>query len=305
MQIETLKLFCDVARLGSFSRSAEIHKVTQSSASQAVHGLEAGLGVSLIDRSRRPWRLTAAGRVFYDGCRDVVERYEGLERRVRRSEGSAEVRVAAIYSAGLRHLREFVDTFLKEHPGARVHLDYLHPDRVLEAVREGGADLGLVSFPRAGRDVDVIAWREEPMVLVCSSSHPLAKSRDVDPARLDGQSFVAFDRGLVIRREVDRFLKKRGVGVRVALEFDNIEAIKQAVEIGSGVSILPEPTVDREVRAGTLAAVPLKGGRFFRPLGILRRRGRPAPPMVKEFERCLRLDGMKRFAGPKGKGTPR
>jgi DNA-binding transcriptional LysR family regulator len=287
VQIETVKLFCDVVRLGSFSRSAEIHHVTQSSASQAVHSLEKDLGVSLIDRSRRPWRLTESGRTFYDGCRDLVERYESLVGRVRRSSGSADVWVAAIYSAGLRHLQEMVDHFLKSHPGAHVHLDYLHPNRVLEAVREGAVDLGLVSFPRPGRDLEVFSWREEPMALVCPASHPWAQEKEVDPSRLDGQPFVAFDRGLVIRREVDRFLKKSRAGVHVALEFDNIEAIKQAVEIGSGVSILPEPTVDREVRAGTLAMVPLKGKRFFRPLGIVRRRGHTAP-MVEEFIRCLR-----------------
>ena len=84
MQIETLKLFCDVARIGSFSRSAEIHSVTQSTASQAVHGLEKDLGATLIDRSHRPWRLTPAGKTFYAGCRDLVKRFDHLERRVRR-----------------------------------------------------------------------------------------------------------------------------------------------------------------------------------------------------------------------------
>lgn len=245
------------------------------------------LGVSLIDRSRRPWRLTDSGKTFYAGCRDLVENYEGLVGRVRRFSGTAEIWVAAIYSAGLRHLREFVDGFVKSHPGVRVHMDYLHPDRVLEAVKEGAVDLGLVSFPRAGRDLEVFSWREEPMVLVCPASHPWAKEKSMDPARLDGQPFVAFDRGLVIRREVDRYLKKSHAGVHVALEFDNIEAIKQAVEIGSGLSILPEPTLDREVRGGTLAFVPLKGRRFLRPLGIVRRRGHTAP-MQEEFIRCLR-----------------
>jgi DNA-binding transcriptional LysR family regulator len=287
VQIETLKLFCDVVRLGSFSRSAEIHQVTQSSASQAVHCLELDLGVSLIDRSRRPWRLTDSGRTFYAGCRDLVESYEGLVGRVRRTPGTAEVWVAAIYSAGLRHLQEVVDGFLRSHPGVRVHLDYLHPDRVLEVVKEGSADVGLVSFPRAGRDLEVFSWREEPMVLVCPASHPWAREPQVDPAALDGKPFVAFDRGLVIRREVDRYLKKSHAGVHVALEFDNIEAIKQAVEIGSGISILPEPTLDREVRAGTLVAVPLKGRRFFRPLGIVRRRGHTTR-VLDEFIRCLR-----------------
>ncbi len=291
MQIEALKLFCDVARMGSFSRSAEIHNVTQSTASQAVHGLEKDLGATLIDRSRRPWTLTPAGKTFYDGCRELVERFDHLERRVRgRPAAGGELRVAAIYSVGLRHMREFIGRFSKASPRTRVHLDYMHPDKVYEALADHRVDVGIVSFPLARRDLEVIPWRREEMVLACAPDHPFAKAREVDPVRLAGEDFVAFDKGLGIRREVDRFLRTRKADVKVSLEFDNIEAIKQAVEIGAGVSLLPAPTLDREVKSGALASVPLKGKPFFRSLGILRRRGRTLNPSVDEFIAALQKD---------------
>jgi DNA-binding transcriptional LysR family regulator len=84
--------------------------------------------------------------------------------------------------------------------------------------------------------------------------------------------YVAFDKDLVIRREVDRFWRDQGVRLRTTLEFDNIENIKKAVEISAGVALLPEPTFRREVEAGSLVAVPLAGIRFVRPLGIIQRR---------------------------------
>ncbi|HMU74604.1 MAG TPA: LysR family transcriptional regulator [Elusimicrobiota bacterium] len=293
MHIETLKIFCDVARLRSFSRSAEVHNVTQSAASQAVHQLESRLGVTLIDRSRRPWTLTPAGKQFYDGCRGLIDQYGALERRVsgRPRTENAEVRVAAIYSVGLRHMREFVEKFSRQNPAVKVHLEYAHPDRVVDAVSEGRADVGIVSFPPTRRDLDVIPWRREEIVVACAPDHPFARRTEVDPARLTGEPFVAFDKDLTVRREMDRFLKKTGVAVEVALEFDNIEAIKQAVEIGAGVSLLPAPTVEREVRAGALAAIPLKGKPFYRPLGILQRRGNAPRPDVAGFVRALRADG--------------
>ena len=100
MQIEALKIFCDVARLRSFSRAAAENRVTQSTASQTVHHLEEHLGVTLIERSPRPLRLTTEGTAFFSGCREIVERYQDLELVVKRRglEADAEVRVAAIYS---------------------------------------------------------------------------------------------------------------------------------------------------------------------------------------------------------------
>jgi DNA-binding transcriptional LysR family regulator len=288
MHIGSLKLFCDVVRLHSFSRCAEENGVTQSAASQAVHSLEEHLGVSLIDRSQRPWELTSEGKIFYEGARDVVERYAELESQVKslHEEVSSVVRVGSIYSAGLRHMNYFAQKFSELYPKATVHLDYLHPERVYEAAANEEVDLGIVSFPRAHRDIAVIPWKQEPMVLACHPGHKLAKIREVSPAQLNGEKFVAFERGLGIRSEVDRFLKKHEADVDVALEFDNIESIKRAVEIGSGVALLPRTTLDREVAEKTLAAVPL-AGEFSRPLAIIHRRGRKFGANVKRFIELL------------------
>jgi DNA-binding transcriptional LysR family regulator len=290
MQIEALKLFCDIIRFRSFSDSAQANGVTQPAASQTVQALEERLGVPLIDRSRRPWKLTSEGELFYHGCRDVLRRYESLEAQVKGLPlaREAQVRVAAIYSVGLRHMKRYAQEYEAQYKPARVHLSYLSPDKVYEAVLSGDADLGIVSFPKTRQDLVVLPWREEPFVVAASPDHWLAKARSADLKSLTGEKFVAFDRGLDIRAEVDRFLKKRGVAVDVVFEFDNIEAIKQAVEIGSGLSLLPRPTLDREVQAGTLAAIPLRGVGFVRPLAILRRSGAPEGAAVARFIELLR-----------------
>lgn len=289
MQIESLKIFCDVARLRSFSLCAEENRVSQSAASQAVQGLEERLGVSLIDRSLRPWKLTAEGKIFYEGCRGLLESYQELEGRVRKlhEEAASTVRVGSIYSAGLRHMNYYIKKFSELHPRAQVHLEYLHPERVYDEVAEEKMDLGIVSFPQARRDIAVIPWKREPMALACAPGHRLARAKEVSPSQLEGERFVGFERGLGIRAEVDAFLKKHGVEVKVELEFDNIESIKRAVEIGSGVSLLPRPTMDREAAAGTLKAVPLSVKNFVRPLAIIHRRGRKLALNVERFVELL------------------
>lgn len=308
MHVETLKVFCDVARLRSFSQAAQANDVTQSAASQAVRHLERRLGVQLIDRSTRPLQMTTLGKAYYEGCKGLVEQYLELEASIRSasSELALTVQVAAIYSVGLSDMGHHLERFRALHPEAKVHVDYLHPDQVYERVRDGTADLGLVSFPRAARDLVVLPWREEPMVLACPPEHPLARVREVRPADLEGVAYVGFEKGLTIRRVVDRFLREQGVTVEVELEFDNIENIKKAVAVAAGVALLPEPTFRDEVEAGTLVAVPLAGGQLVRPLGILRRRqGRLSATALRFIELLRESSETPQAHGPQSNGTVR
>lgn len=280
MQFEALKIFCDVVRWASFSRGAAENGISQSSASQAVHQLELRLGVKLIDRSKRPLVLTTEGKTYYNGCKELVGRYIELENRVKTLEHEQKVvgtvSVASIYSVGMHHMSQYKKTFEECYPEASVRLEYLHPTQVVERVLGGGADLGLISYPRKWPDLTVIPWREEAMVLAVSPSHRLASRETIDLRDLDGEAFVAFDGDLSIRRAIDRCLRHHDVNVEVVLEFDNIENIKRAVEIPAGVSILPEPSLSRELRAGTLVAVQIVGQdpkyQLNRPVAIIHRR---------------------------------
>jgi len=274
MQFESLKVFCDVARQRSFSQAALANHVTQSAASQIVSQLERRMGVQLIDRSTRPLQLTGLGKTYYEGCKTLLEQYTELETSIRAAQAklAGTLQVAAIYSVGLSDMGHHVERFQAQQPTVKVQLECLHPDRVYEKVLTGTADLGLVSFPRKSPKLTILPWREEEMVLACAPNHPLARRPGVLMANLEGAKYIHFDRYLGIRRVVDRFLREQGVHVEVVLEFDNIENIKQAIEIGRGVALLPEPTLRREVRGGTLVALPLVGARLVRPLGIIHRR---------------------------------
>jgi DNA-binding transcriptional LysR family regulator len=233
--------------------------------------------------------LTPEGEVYYEGCRKLVQQYFALEEQVRtlHAEVAGRVSVASIYSIGLSHMNRFVQSFLQLHPKANVRLQYQHPDRVYELVETDQVDLGLVSFPRSTRAIKATTWREEPMVLVCAPQHPLAQREKVTLEELQGVDMVAFESDLEIRAEIDRALEDAGVEVHVSMEFDNTETIKRAVEINSGVSLLPEPTVDRELAAGTLVARPLAGTELKRPIGIIQRRGKELGQTAQRFMRLL------------------
>jgi DNA-binding transcriptional LysR family regulator len=285
LNLGALKVFCDVARHRSCSLAAQANSVTQSAVSQIIAQLEKRMQVQLVDRSTRPLRLTPVGHRYYQGCKAVLQQYTELEANIRqaRDEIVATVRVAAIYSVGLSDMSQYSERLARAMPRAQVHIDYLHPDQVRERVLDGTADLGLVSFPGKSPKLAALPWRDEEMVLACSTKHPFANRLAVPVGDLDGQTFVQFARELVIRRKVDQFLREHDVSASAGPEFDNVENIKQAVTIGAGVALLPAPTLRREVEAGTLAALPLHGGQLVRPLAIIHRKRPVLSRAAKQF----------------------
>jgi len=290
MNLNTLKLYCDIARLRSFSEGAALNRVSQSAASQAIQQLEADLEVLLIDRSKRPFMLTPEGQRFYEGSRDLLDGFEKLRASVAssRTQVVGNVRVAAIYSVGIHIMGDHTQRFTSLYPQARVRLEYLHPENVVEAVLSDEADLGILSYPPANRSLTILPWRSETMVFVCHPTHRLARRRLIDPADLDGENFVAFEANLRIRTAIDRYLKQHRAQPNIVMEFDNIETIKQAISVGAGGSILPQPTITKEVGARLLAAIPLAGRDLVRPLGIIHRRGKTLAPATARFLELLR-----------------
>ncbi len=289
MNIETLRIFCDVVQRQSFSRGAAVNGVSQSAATQSVHRVERHFDVQLVDRTKRPFVLTPEGQICYEGFREVLELYDGVISQVNslRQEICGLVRVAAIYSVGLHDMSHCMQDFMRRYPKAKVRLEYLRPNKVYDAVLGAEADLGVVSYPADSSDLTVIPLRAEKMVLVCHPGHKLASEPAVTAEHLQDEEFIGFDRDLKIRKEIDRYLRQRSVSVRVVMEFDNIETIKQAVEIGTGVSILPAPTIQDEVRKGSLVAVRLIAPELQRPVGIVHRQRRVFTPTAGKFVEML------------------
>jgi DNA-binding transcriptional LysR family regulator len=279
------KLFRDVAHARSLSRAAAMNGISQSAATQHIQELERRLGVQLLDRSTRPLGLTAGGKLYAELCRDVLRREEDFIAALDEIKAEAEgtVRVASIYSIGLSEMVRLRDEFAHLCPGAQLHIEYLRPDKVYEAVLEDQADLGFISYPEHRRDLTVIPWREERMTVALYPSHPLAAREMLLPRDLDHQDFIAFDEEVIIRRELDRFFRDQDVEIHVVMQFDNIQSIKEAVALGSGISILPERTMYSEVEQGRLVSIPLHAPELVRPTGIIHRKKKKFTRAGRQF----------------------
>jgi DNA-binding transcriptional LysR family regulator len=282
---ENYKLFRDIAQTRSMSKAAALNEISQSAATQQVQDLEKAFGVELLDRSTRPLTVTAAGHLYAEFCRDMLRRREDFLTELARvkEESQGTVRVASIYSVGLGEMVELEQEFSVRFPEASLEVEYLRPEKVYEAVLADEADIGLISYPEATRDIKVIPWRREEMVLAASPYHPLAERGPIELSELNGIEFVGFDEDLPIQREINRYLRDRGVEVNQILHFDNLQMIKEAVAHRVGVSIMPARIMMDELAQGRLVAIPIREAELYRPLGIIHRRKKRFHKVAQAF----------------------
>ena len=284
-----MRLFRDIAHSRSVSRGAQLNKISQSAASQHLQELERIFGISLLDRSTRPIRVTPAGQAYLEFCREVLRKKIEFETEIdelKRST-SGEVRVASIYSVGLSKMNNLEAEFRRRYKDSQLRVEYLRPEKIYDAIREERADIGLVSYPLSNREITALPWRKEKMVLAMPLGHALCHMKRVTPARLDGLPFVAFDEDLPIRKDIDAYLKENGAEVDVVMHFDNLQMVKEAVELGRGVSIVPHPIIEKELDEGRVKAAELSPC-LIRPLGIIHRRNAKMSRAVKAFLELLR-----------------
>ena len=290
MQIESLKVFCDLAETESFTKAAQINGVTQSAVSQQISSLERTFKSLLIERSKKKFRLTREGQVLYDYSKQIIQTYESLHSKLQELKDiiSGTIRVATIYSIGLHDLPPYIKKFMKVYPTVNVHVEYRRANQVYEDVLGNVVDMGLVAYPVKDAKLEIIPLRKEPLVLICHPQHPFAKSKSVKLKTLAGQKFIGFEPDIPTRKALDKILKEYDVNVNNVMEFDNIETVKRAVEIDAGISIVPEGTVAQEVTKQTLATVPLEDGSFFRPLAVLYKKNKVLSPAMKQFLTILK-----------------
>ena len=289
MHIATLKVFCDLAETGSFSLAASKNFITQSAVSQKVRSLEEHYGWELVERSKGHVRLTQAGEVLYQAGKEIVQKYREIEDSLQTLSRSmtGTVQVATVDSVGLYELSSPLKRYLRTFPDINVHLEYTRGNRIYEDVSRGDIDLGIVAYPSKRPQILVTPFREDRLVLVCAPQHPFAQFHRLPIKKLERERFVGFERDIPTRRALDRILRRHGIKVQYVMEVDNIETIKRVVEIGSGISVVPEPCIAQEIKNETLKAIQFTDEVVMRPLGIISKRGRRFSPAVQEFVEFL------------------
>ena len=270
--IHSLRIFCDLVDTRSFTETGRRNYLTQSAVSQHLKALEQKFGHPLLEReNRRQLGLTQAGRVVYASAQRILAEYRRLEVALRKPprEVSGTLRVAATLTVGLYELQPSLTAFMKQYPKIDLQLTYLRASELYEAVLTGRAELGVIAHPDPHPQLDADLFKKDRLVLIVPNTHAWAGFKRLSLKRLTGKPFIAMQASSLTRKALDRIMRRHGVKVNVVHEFDNLELIKRAVEVGVGVSIVPQGTVRTEVDHGTLKQIDLAEGPLEQPIKIL------------------------------------
>ena len=292
MQIENFKIFADLVETKSFSKAAKLNNITQSAVSQQARAMERHFKTLLIDRSQKQFQLTREGMRVYESAKELLHAYDKLlsELQEMKKVISGTIRISTIYSIGLHELPPYIKRFLHDYPSVNVRVEYRRSNLVYEDILHNSVDFGLVAFPAKIRQIEVLPFRNDRLVLITHPAHVPSKRTEIEMKDLQGHKFIGFDPDIPTRKAIDHIFRENKLDIEPVMEFDNIETVKRAVEIDHGIAIVPQATVIQEGRQNTLSIVQIKGKEFTRPLAILHRKGRVLTPAMKKFIETLGLE---------------
>ena len=285
MHIQNFKTFCDLVESKSFSKAARLNEVTQSAVSQQLKAMEAHYDMLIIDRNQKKFRLTPQGTALYSTFKEILVLYEKLNCEIQemRNIVSGTIQISTVNSIGLHELPPYLKSFIKEFPSVNARVEYRRANLVYDDVLHGNADLGLVAFPPPHKELTIIPFANDELIIAMSPEHHLAKKRSIAMDDLKGIEFIAFERDIPTRKATDEILANADVEVSVVMEFDNVETVKRAIEINAGVAILPASTVVTESERNQLVIYKLEGGIHNRPLAVIHKKNRILTPALRSF----------------------
>jgi len=276
LYIDIFKVFCDLAETKNFSRTAEKNHITQSAVSQQIAYLERYFGKKMIIRSKGKFALTPEGKIFLEGCKQIIKTYQHTMHQMQTENGeiSQSVNIQSIYSIGFYHLPPLIKSFMKKYKKINLHIEYNRSDRIYSDVIHGLCDIGIVAYPWQHPLVDIKQGEKEKLTCVCALEYELSKRKKISLKDLNHRDFISFVREIPTRNAIDEILKDHNVKVNIVHEYDNVETLKSSLELGECISILPENTIQQELKNMELVSIPIKEGPFFRNTGIITRKGR-------------------------------
>ena len=280
-----LKVFLDLVETKSFTLTAQKNGISQGAVTNELQSMEHHFNERFVERNTRVFRLTQKGKILRDNARKIVRTYTKFKSQFEAIPHpvSNTIHITTIPYIGLYSLPPYLQRFQKEHPQVSTLVEYTHADQVYEDVLNGTADLGLVARPLKNKRIQIIPLHKEPLVLICHPQHRFAKQKKIKLRAFRGETFISFERGLLGYKVLEELLQRYRLRKKYVREFNEIEPVKRAVELGAGVAIVPEVTVQQEVANRKLVALTIEDGKFYQLLAAICLKKKAGSPLVKQF----------------------
>ena len=267
MDISGLQAFISVAEQGSFSEAAEILFITQPAVSKRIAGLESALNNRLFDRIGRQIQLTEAGRALLPRAKTILREVQDSQQAIRNlsKEVGGQLSLGTSHHIGLHRLPPVLRHYNQVYPQVELDMQFLDSEQACKAVLHGELELGIVTLPPDNTDpLTLIPLWHDPLHIVASEEHPLAKQPQVNLNSLAEHPAILPARGTFTREVIEKMLQPANIELQVRLSTNYLETIRMMVDIGLGWSVLPKTMIN-----GNLCSINIKGLKLSRQLGIV------------------------------------
>jgi DNA-binding transcriptional LysR family regulator len=282
--LRQLQVFEAAARLGGYTRAAETLHLSQPAVSMQIRQLEEQAGMPLFDQIGKKIHLTDAGRALYRHAQDILAQVQEAQleleemRGVRRGQLNITIASTANYFAP-----KLLAAFCQRHPEVKVSLDVSNREHILALLNEADKDLAIMGRPPEASDLVAHPFMENPLVVIASPAHPLARERRIPLARLAEESFISREVGSGTRMAAERFFDEAGAHLSTAMEMSSNEAIKQAVQAGLGLGVVSIHTLEMELVLDRLVILDVEGFPILRHWYVVHRQGKRFSAVAQAF----------------------
>lgn len=285
-----LRLFLNVHEAGTITGGAQATHMTLASASERIRGMEQDLGAPLLLRGRHGVTATPAGRTLLAHARQVLRQMDRLYGELAGYGGGlqAHARVLCNTSAASHHLPEMLAGFLARHPGVSIDLQERPSQEIAEAVRSGGCDIGIVADSVDLAGLEQAFFRRDPLCLVVSRTHPLARFDSLALAEAADQPFVGLGAASALQQHLGMHARQLGKRLSYRIRLQDLESVCRVVGQGIGVAVVPLAVARRHGRAAGLKRLSLTDAWAARSLVVcLRSRQALAPHVTALLDHML------------------
>lgn len=271
-----LRAFACLARTGSFTQAAKELHLTQSAISHSMKALEREVGCRLLDKMGKKMVLTEAGEALLVHVQRIL-----AEMATARAEldqlgkwGQGRLRLGASATACQHILPTVLREFRESFPQCAVSIEPGDTPDMIAALRERRIDLAVNLEPHRDEQLGFRPLFSDEMSFVLSPLHPWARAGTVTRAEIPKQHYILYDKRSYTAEMINAYFREEDIVLHSSIDFGSIEAIKELVKLGLGVSILAPWTCRKELEEGSLATLPLGRRKLKRQWGILHWRGR-------------------------------
>ncbi|MEV5035770.1 LysR family transcriptional regulator [Peribacillus frigoritolerans] len=271
--MDPLKVFVTVIEQKNFSRAGDILNLSQPGVSLHIRNLENELGAKLIYRSPKQVQITEPGKILYRHAKQMLNHYETAKREINEFNNvvSGTMKIGASFTIGEYYLPKVLAEFAAQYPMVDIQIIISNSNDVIQGIRSNKLDIGLIEGETDYKDIDVMPFMNDEMIVVVPPDHPLSQMDLIEGNMLQNQTWVLREQGSGTRTYSDKLLSSLELNIKKTFIFTSIQGVKEVVMAGLGIALLSRLTVQKELKSNELKTFHLKNEPLIRPFSIVKK----------------------------------